>query len=321
MNPNERPVPVSLIVDDGSPVNPAYWLHPGGGHSHLIPNSVVRDFGDLCERYAAAGKFSVLPMPSQLGRIDRGLSHVPRRHLEGFLKVCRERIAPRFDITPELLTHQAAVDISTGRFLHVYEDAWVSRATVAQMTDYLSLALRILQNVGLPANGVTSPWAAGIDNERRYAEAIARAQYRVHRRKFAWYFLHCLGSKRPRWPWLAWQDKKAGLKTVTVPANTDDALWATQDRTSARAARDEARRGIDRLLSRDGRKGRIRQLFDAGWPIVILTHWQSLFSNGRCAGLWGLGELLGRIDRTFGADVQWMRCSRLARMARGRRVR
>lgn len=309
------PVPISLIVDDGAPVNLAYWLHPGGKHVHLIPNSVARGFGEVCRRYAAAGKFSVLPMPAQLGRIDRELNHVPARHLHGFLKVARESIAPRFDITVELLTHQAAVDLATGRYLHLYEDEWVSRAGVAEMTDYISLALRILKNVGLPANGVTSPWSAGIDNERRYAEAIARAQWRVHHRKFAWYFLHCLGRARPRWPWLVWQEKSTGLKAVTVPANTDDVFWATQDAGSARGARAAARAGVDRLLSRDGRSGKLRELFHGGYPMVILTHWQSLFSDGRCAGLRGLERLLGRIERIFGAEVRWMRCSELARAA------
>jgi len=313
-------IPISLIVDDGAPVNLAYWLHPQQQCVHLIPNAVARDFAGICRRYGAAGKFSVLPMPSQLGRLDEGLNYVPDRHLQGFLKVARERIAPLFDITVELLTHQAAYDLARGRYLHVYEDAWVSRASVSEMADYIALAMRILKNVGLPPNGVTSPWAAGIDNEKRYAEAIARATRRVTGRKFAWYFLHCLGSARPRWPWIAWRDKKAGLVTVTVPANTDDRLWASQDAGSARAARAAVESGIDQWLTADGRRGKIRDLFDAGLPIVILTHWQSLFSNGRCAGLAGLEKLFGRVEKAFGAGVRWMRCSELARTALKRRA-
>lgn len=313
------PVPISLIVDDGAPVNLAYWLHRDKERVCLIPNSVLRDFADVCARHGAAGKFSVLPMPAGLGRIDQRLNHVPAGHLRGFLTVARERIAPRFDITPELLTHQEAVHLKTGRYLHVFEDAWVSRAGVAEMTEYICRALRILKNVGLPANGVTSPWSAGIDNEKRYAEAIARAQWRVHRRRRAWYFLHILTRTRPRWPWVVWREKASGLVSVTVPAHTNDAFWSTQEATSARAARARAEEGVEALLSRDGRRGRIRQLFDGGYPIVILTHWQSLFTQGRCAGLRGFERMLARIDRTFGEDVQWMRCSELARLALKRR--
>lgn len=313
------PVPIALIVDDAAPVNLMYWAHRDHKHVHLIPNAFLRDFAGVCDRCGAAGKFSVLPMPAGLGRVDVGLNHVPARHLRGFLDIVRKRIAPRFDITVELLTHQEAYDLARKRYLHLFEDKWVSNASVGEMTDYIALAHRILRSAGIPTNGVTSPWATGRDNENRYAEAIARAELRVHRRKFAWYFLHCLGSAEPRWPWVTWQDKAAGLVTVTVPANTHDAFWQTQYAASARAARRTAAAGVDGLLSRDGRRGRVRELFDRGFPITILTHWQSLFSNGRGAGLAGLGKLFGRIQRSFGADVRWTRCSRLARQALRRR--
>jgi len=41
---------------------------------------------------------------------------VPQQHLEAFLKIVRERIAPRFDITPEFLTHLRAYDLKTGQY-------------------------------------------------------------------------------------------------------------------------------------------------------------------------------------------------------------
>ncbi|MCK4623953.1 MAG: hypothetical protein KAV00_01490 [Phycisphaerae bacterium] len=312
-------VPISLIIDDGGPVNMMYWHQPAGKHVLLVPNAVARDFAGICRVHGAKGKFSVVPMPGGLGRIDKGLNRVPDRHLQGFLKIAREGIAPRFDITCELLTHLTAVDLATGFGLHLYEDEWVRRAGVDEITDYIALAMRILKNVGLPSNGVASPWATGIDNEKRYAEAIARAQWRVHRRKFAWYFLHCRGDSPSRRPWLVWQDRSIGLKSVTVPANTNDVFWMTQRSTSQRTARVAADAGINRLITKNGRDGQIRQLFDENNPITILTHWQSLFSNGRCAGLAGLERLLKRVERIFGGDVQWMRCSELARQAVDRR--
>jgi len=315
------PMPLSLIIDDGSPVNPMYWLVPSEEHEQMIPNSLLRDFADVCDEYGATGKFSIMPMPSGLGRLDRKLSYVPQRHLEGFLKIARERIAPRWDITIELLTHQMTVDIRTGRLRHEYEDGFVRNATVAEMTDYMSFGLRILKNVGLPANGVTSPWATGRDNEKRYAEAIARSLHRVHRRKFAWYFLHCLTHQRePRWPWVAWRSRRDGLVCVTVPANAHDPFWPTAAAGSTREARRLAMDGVDQMLTRDGRRGRVREVLEKGCPVVLLTHWQSLFSNGRAAGLWGLERLLARIEKQLGSELQWMRCSDLARLSlkRGR---
>jgi len=312
--PNE-PVPVSLIVDDGAPINLMYWEHPFEKHVHLIPNGFLRDFAAVCRRHGAAGKFSVLPNPSGLGWIDQSVNYVPAGHLRTFLDLCRKDIAPRFDITIELLTHDRAVDLATGKMLHVCEDAWASTATAEQLTDYIAFGLKVLQKVGLPPDGVTSPWALGCDNEPAYAEGVARAMRRVGRHRFGWYFLHCLGRKEPRAPWVAWRDEASGLTSVTVPANTDDPFWATQNATTARAAKAAAAEGADKMLAADGRTGRVRELFDAGIPITLLTHWQSLFSNGRAAGLAGLDELFRRINAVFGDTVAWIKCSDLARAA------
>jgi len=273
-------IPVTLILDDGAPINIMYWSQPSKRHVHLVPNTFTRAYGETCAAHGVKGKFSVLPMPCGLGRIDRSLNYVPDGHLHGFLEAVRRTIAPHFDITPELLTHHAAWNIKRNGPQHLFEDTWVSKAKVPELTDYLSLALRILDNVGLPANGVTSPWMTGQDNEQVYAEAIGRAQWRVHRRKFTWYFLHFALKGPGRWPWVAWRDRRRKLTVATIAALTTDTFWNVQLKTSRRAALAEAAAGADTLLSRGGTKGRVRELFNNGGPIVLITHWQSLFANG-----------------------------------------
>jgi len=309
------PVPISLIVDDGAPINLAHCIHPETPTPAVIPNAFTRDFADLCASYGVRGKFSVLPIPGGLGRLDRKVNYVPSGHVRGFLKIVRERIAPRFDITPEILTHASAWRLPSGGALHVFEDVWFERARLSEMTDYIALALRILKKVGLPANGVTSPWSTGISREKTYARAIAQAQWRVHRRKFTWYFLHCLCPKTARWPWVSYRSRKTGQTVVSVPATTGDAFWATQNHRTRRAARAAAEEGVDRLLDRRGAGGQVRELSDRKVPIVLLTHWQSLFSDGRAAGLWGLERLLKRIEKAFCEQVRWTTCKDLARSA------
>ena len=309
------PLPASLIIDDGACINLMHWLQIADEQPLHIPLDFTRAFADICNRYGVKGKFSVLPMPSGAGRIDEKLSYVPPQALAGFLQVVREEIAPAFDITPEILTHQAAVDVASGRYLHVYEDAWFRTATIPQMTDYLALAFRILRNAGLDPTGVTSPWATGIEQEDAYAEAIGRAYYRVTRRTFCWYFLHCLTPATARRPWVAWRDPAQKLTVATVPALTDDMYWATQTAATKAASRRLAREGVDQLLTADGRAGQLRELFDSGYPLIILTHWQSLFSRGWRTGLDALEETVARMQRVFGADIQWMPLRDLARMA------
>lgn len=308
-------VPISLIIDDGAPVNPAYWLHPQAENVMLVPNDFTADFADFCVEHGVRGKFSVMPCPSGAGRIDQSIAYVSAAHLAGFLDICRRKIKPQFDITPEIMTHQRVVEPKSGRLLHWFEDEWVARATVEEIADYIAAALRILRKVGLPANGVTSPWATGNRNERVYARAIGEAQWRVHRRRVTWYFLHVVSQGPPARPKVSYRDRQGRFSVVSVPANTGDPFWITQQHRSRRAALSAVRPSVDAMLSADGRAGRLRELYDAGGPIVIVTHWQSLFSNDNRAGLQAFKELVARIERTFSDGVEWVTCSSLARRA------
>lgn len=308
-------LPISLIIDDGSPVNPVYFLHPEVETKFIIPNKMAGDFAKLCKRYGVKGKYSVMPMPSGLGRIDRKLNYVPKAHLKGFIEIVKKEIMPYFDITPEILTHQTVYDIKRKRYKHMFEDTFMDTADVPEMTDYISYGFKILKKVGLKANGVTSPWYSGIKNEKKYAEAIGNAEYRVHKRKFAWYFLHCLGGTEGKWPWVKIRNKKRGSVVVAVPANTNDPFYKTWAPFTDAEAKKGMMEGVDSLLLADGKKGRIRELFDKKLPIVIVTHWQSIFSDGRYYGLKGFEILLKRIKNTFGNEVEWMKCSDLARFA------
>lgn len=315
------PLKISLLVDDGAPVNPNFFHDPPYDHPLLIPNSFARDFAQLCEAYGVRGKFTVLPMPCCLGGINDKLNHVPPRHLRDFLRIMREHIAPRFDISPEILTHLAAYRIEEGGFHHLYEDEWVARATVAEMTDYIALALEILEDVDLPANGVTSPWSTGNRNEAHYAQAIGDAQWRVHRRPVTWYFLHMLGTGPARRPWVSYRNSETGQTVVSIPSTTVDPFWDTLRPTSATApaARSAARAGVEALLAGDGKSGRIPDVFAQDCPVMLLTHWQSLYSDGTCAGLWGLERLFGRLQVRYGGNLAWTTCSELAEQAAGGR--
>ncbi len=307
-------IPIALLVDDGAPVNLMTFHDPPYDHRFLIPNALASDFAALCEAHGVRGKFSVLPMPGCLGGIDGRLSRVPPRHLARFLDIMRTRIAPRFDITPEILTHLAAYRPVEGGFRHLYEDEWVARASEPEMTDYFALALEILDHVGLPATGLTSPWNTGEHNELPYARAIGAAQWRVHRRDVTWYFLHVGGKGAVPRPSVRFRNPENGQTVVSIPAVTDDLFWGTQRpmAVTRRAARAAARAGVDALLSADGQSGRVAEVVRAHAPVTLLTHWQSLFSDGTSAGLWGLERLLKRLRKIYGDRLSWMTCSELA---------
>jgi len=307
-------IPISLIIDDGSPVDPLFYELPGYETPFLVPAEFTKRVADTFDKYELHGKFTLIPMPSCLGRIDQSLKRVPQDHLQEFLKIMRERIATRFDITPEFLTHLCAYNLKTGDYQrHLYEDTWISQAPPEEIVEYFTLAFQILKNVGIEANGITSPWVSGIDVEKKYAKALGDAQWNVFKRKLTWYFLHAASdSEKPFQCSVEYKDADRSQTVVSVPSNAGDIFWSMELPTQKDRLK-SINDGIDRLVSPDGRTGRIRQLMDSGHPVVIVSHWQSLYTQGTGLGLEGLVALAERIQKVFGSSLEWVTCSELAR--------
>jgi hypothetical protein len=303
-------IPMSLIVDDGSPVDPLFYEIPGYETPFLVPVEFTARVAETFERFDLRGKITVIPMPSCLGRIDQSLKRVPQDHLQAFLKVMRERIAPRFDITPEFLTHLRAYDLKKGNYQHIFEDAWITQAPLEEVVEYFVLAFQILENVGLPATGITSPWNSGIDAEKKYAQALADAQWKVFQRPVTWYFLYSVGSGPPRKLSVEYKVPERGQTVVSVPANAPDIFWSMERPAGER--RQFIQDNIDQMLSADGRTGRIRELIETSHPVILLTHWQSLYTQGTGLGLEGLNALAERIRKVFGNSMEWVACSQRA---------
>jgi len=305
--------PISLIVDDGSPVDPLFYELPGYETPFLVPANFTRHVADTFDRFNLRGKFTVIPMPSCLGRIDQSLKRVPQDHLQEFLGLVRERIAPRFDITPEFLTHLCAYNLKTRDYQrHLFEDTWISQAPLEEIIEYFTLAFQILRNVGIEATGITSPWVSGIDVEQKYAHALAEAQWNVFKRKLTWYFLHAVDdTENPLQCAITYKDDVRGQVVVSVPSNGGDIFWSMEQPTQTDRLK-YINTGIDRLVSNDGRTGRIRQLIESGQPVVLVTHWQSLYTQGTELGLEGLIALAERIQKVFGSSLEWVTCSEMA---------
>jgi hypothetical protein len=307
-------IPFSLIIDDGAPIDPLFYELPGYETPFLVPATFTRKVTDVFQRFDLRGKFTVIPMPSCLGRIDQSLKRVPQEHLNEWLKIVREGIAPRFDITPEFLTHLSSYDLKTGNYKrHLYEDNWITQAPPEEIVEYFTLAFQILKNAGIESTGITSPWVSGIDVEPKYAKALGDAQWNIFKRKLTWYFLYAASdSEKPYKCAITYKNDERGQMVVSVPANAGDIFWS-MDLPEKNDRIKMINDGIDRLVSPDGKTGRIRQLIETGYPVVIVTHWQSLYTQGTELGLEGLVTLAERIKKVFGSSFEWVKCSELAR--------
>jgi hypothetical protein len=304
-------IPCSLIIDDGSPVDPLFYEIPGYETPFLVPRAFTQRVADTFDKFDLRGKLTIIPMPSCLGRLDQSLKRVPAEHLQDFLQVVRERIQPRFDITPEFLTHLRAYDLKKGQYQHIFEDVWITGAPPEEIVEYFVLAFTILKNVGLNAPGITSPWVSGIDVEKKYVKALADAQWRVFNRKFTWYFLYATDWGDPRHCTVEYRDAERNQSVVSVPANFADLFWSMEKPSGERPK--FIKDNIDKVLSEDGRTGRIRQLIDSGHPVILLTHWQSLYTQGTGLGLEGLTTLAERMRKVFGNNIEWVSITEMAR--------
>lgn len=127
LNPRAR-VPVGLIIDDSTclvnlnrfamPQFDAAW---GGRNKSYqrdwkswpaeIPDRFVRKFGEWCAENGVKGKYSIVPYPACVGRLDRELPGWSRRELNDSIKLVRELMTPNWDIHPEMVTHTRVIDL------------------------------------------------------------------------------------------------------------------------------------------------------------------------------------------------------------------
>ena len=310
-------IPVSLIIDDPAPRVFVYYEHADSrftadGRPLLseVPNSFLKDFVSVTERYGIRGKFSVVPMPGGRGDIVNDVDGFAKEEIDEWLSVVRERVQKSFSICPEMLTHAKTVDLENGGFLDVNENTWASTQTAQTLTPYIARALSLLKEAGLLATGVTSPWDFGIEVEDEYVRAISVAYGEVYGGKDCWYFLRDLRNRPNAKPWVALNQD--GRRVVSVPATASDHFWQCMDTTDTSTAYISS--VADEVITLDGRGGEmIRVMETGGWPILI-AHWQSLFSNGQGTGLKALEEVARRNENNLSGRVKWMSAEEIMRL-------
>jgi hypothetical protein len=318
-----RPVPISLIIDDSCPLVHVFACHWRDVHHKplvtsdgrpmplWVPNDFLVRFCDVVERRGIAGKFSIVPSPGGLGDVVSGSEGRDPSETQEWIEIVQRRLTPRWSFCPEGITHNLTLDLATGTYLGESENAWSQHQDRTTLTPYLVRQLELVRDAGFDAEGVTSPWVFGIEVEAEYIAALVAAQKQVNNRDFSWYFLHMSYSDAEAKPWIAYEEGSTVL--VSVPAAIDDFWWATID--SPRTDPEWVDEIASKLLTRDGRGGKIRQVLDAGGFPIMCTHWQSLFSNGLETGLAVLDELGRRVAATLAGEVEWTPFTEVARIA------
>ncbi len=315
-HPNLR-APIALIVDDPAPcINPLWYqryqldkqLEPA--HERAIPLDFMQDWCCFVQEAGIRGDFTVLPYPAGLGRVDDHLEGYDTGELRDWMALARTAVAPQFDIHCEILTHTNALDLKTWKLLPPSERDWMETQNEATLTEYFATAMQILSEADLPNHGLTQPWTYSGD-EAMYARAILAAEKRVNQRKVTHNFLHVDSVAPMVPPRLTHFDPEAGEAVVSIWAATNDYIWNAQERDRPEATMSPEALA-DRYLTPDGQSGRLADLLHGGGPLILVTHWQSLYSNGSRLGLQTYREIAARVAALYGDKVAWRKLSEIS---------
>lgn len=318
-------VPLSLIIDDSAAlINLNYFFlrdrNARRGERQrwedlpvVIPEAFTREWAEWCGERGVRGKYSVVPNPAGTGRIDQGRTLFGRRQLESWLAMCREVIAPSFDITPEMITHTYVADLETmaPRGSGMWEQYdWQAFAPEDRVEEYIGVACRILANVGLDPRGVTSPGDFGGRCLDLYAKVAGEGCRAVTGDPTPFFFQRLLTEQveidTPVW----YADREAGTAVGEIIACTHDftGSWTGYGKVDP-----------DYYVAEDLRGGRLPGVIDAGSPCVICSHWQGMYGlhDGDRRGFRTLQTVVERLRQRDpdGERTRWRTCGEITRYA------
>ena len=329
LNPRHR-VPVALIIDDSTClVNLNHYsvpqfaqvLGPDSHHARLrwrewpveIPDAFVRKFGEWCAQHGVKGKYSIVPYPAAVGRLDRMLPGWTQRELEQSIELVRTVMMPNWDIHPEMVTHTRVIDIKTGhpfpefspKFMENWD--WTTGRSADEIANYLAYALRILKAIGLPCEGITTPGGFGNRARPQLAQATFESVRDVFGAEIPHYFrdLYSEGAKS-----VAPLVQNASGLDGPDPRCVVHTIGCTGDWTGGWDCTEPG--GADKFITADGQSGRMVDIIGRGEPALMVAHWTGIYYNGQETGFKVFQEVVRRLHARFD-HLHWMKLSEVSR--------
>jgi len=325
LNPCGR-VPLSFIIDDSTClVNMAHFGIPQFAEAfpdnykqdwrklpREIPDAFVRQFGQWCHAHGVKGKYSIVPYPACVGWMDRGLPGWSKRELNESLALVRDLMMPDWDIHPEMVSHTRVIDTKTGRpfpeptayFMENWR--WTDGKSVDQLADYLSYALRILKNVGLECEGITTPGGFGNRVLPELSQATLESCRDVFGAEIPHYFRHLFTDERsvaPRVEYASGLNGPDPKCVVSIIGCTGDWFGGWDGLVPG---------SVDRFITEDLKGGRLPEVIEKGEPAVLVCHWPGIYYNGEEIGFNIFKEVVRRTHARY-ENLIWMKLSEIAR--------
>ena len=325
LNPQNR-VPLSFIIDDSTClVNMAHFGIPHFATAwpdrykqdwrklpREIPDSFVRKFGQWCHEHGVKGKYTIVPYPACVGWLDRCLPGWSQKELDDSLKLVRELMLPDWDIHPEMISHTWVINTKTGRpypertGYYIENAGWSQDKSADELTDYMAYALRILKNVGLPCEGITTPGGFGGQNRNNLAKATLQSCRDVFNAEIPHYFRDLFTDDRSVAPLVQYASGLDGDNpkcVVSIIGCTGDWFGGWDGLNPG---------SVDKFITEDLKSGRLPQVIEKGEPTILVCHWPGIYFNGEEIGFNIFKEVVRRIHARYD-NLLWMKNSEIAR--------
>jgi hypothetical protein len=232
--------------------------------------------------------------------------------LEDSIKLVREFIMPDWDIHPEMVTHTWVIDTKAGRpyperserFMENW--GWSVGKSVDELADYMCYALRILKNVGLQCEGITTPGGFGSRVMPQLSQATLQSCRDVFGAEIPHYFRDVFTEQRSVAPLVEYASGLSGPDpkcVVSIIGCTGDWFGGWDGLTPGSA---------DKCITEDLKGGRLPQVIDKGEPAIIVCHWPGIYYNGEELGFKIFQEVVTRIHARYD-NLIWMKLSEIAR--------
>jgi hypothetical protein len=327
LNPRGR-VPVSIIIDDSTClVNLNHFSIPQFARAwdyksyfqdwrstpREIPDSFVRKFGEWAASNGVKGKYSIVPYPACVGRLDLEVPGWSRPELEASIKLVQDLMVPNWDIHPEMVTHTRVIDLETG---HPYPECtldymenwrWTDNRSVDEIASYMQYALQILHHIELPVDGITTPGGFGSEVLPELSQATLEACRDVYRAEIPHYFRHLIDkgeqSVAPRVEYASGLDSDDPRCAVSI-------IGCTQDWTGGWDATEPG--DPDRFITPDLSSGRMVDVIERGEPACMVCHWTGVYRNGEETGFKIFQEVVARLHRRYDHLI-WMKLAEISR--------
>ena len=287
--PTKR-IPVSMIIDDG-----AFYIKQ-------TPNAFLKKLGEWAITNRVKGKFSIIPIWDGRAAIDGSLGEyggTTREERLEWIETIKTLIAPRWTLTPEIITHstRGPWDIKKRELMTGMpkENVWLAGQSLETQTEYIAEAMQLLKNVGIKAGGLTMCWNYPAERNHILGEATLRAAEKVQGLKFVVIF-NDKGEK----PAVVYK-RADGAMAVSMRPAISDLIDYSDTFTEA-----DIQRIADRFISADGSSGLFVDQLKKGICLEFFTHYNNLYSKGTYKGLEVLTIAIGRLNKFYGDQIEWM---------------